>query len=206
MQTEKISHSKFGKKGDFEDVSILNNNKIVVLRSDGSLFLFPVNEIEKQNIDSVKEFNNLLPAGEYEGLFAAEGKIFVLCKNCAGDKGKSEVSVQSLEMQQNDSLKFINSFKIDISMTQSKEGKQNKFHPSGISKNPVTNDWFIISSTNKLLLVLDEQWKVKQYFPLDPSIFKQPEGITFNSKGDLYISNEGIDGAANILEFPYNQQ
>ena len=77
---ENFSASKFSKKGDYEDVAILNNKELVVLRSDGSLFLFPVDQVGKENIDSVEEYNNILPAGEYEGLAAADGKLFALCK------------------------------------------------------------------------------------------------------------------------------
>ena len=54
-----------------------------------------------------------------------------------------------------------------------------------------------------MLLQLDEKWKLKAFFQLQPSVFNQPEGLAFNSKGDLYISNEGGEGAANILIFRY---
>jgi len=56
-----------------------------------------------------------------------------------------------------------------------------------------------------LLLVLDEQWKIKESFPLNPSLFKQPEGMAFNARGDLYISNEGGEGTANVLVFKYHR-
>lgn len=205
--SDKVSHSKFGKKGDYEDVTILNNNLVTVLRSDGSLFTFSVNEIGKEKIDSVKVYENILPEGEYEGLFADSTKLIALCKNCPDDKQKKEVSVYTLQQANGDSLTIANTFKIDISIIQSKdENGKEKFHPSGIAKNPVTHEWYIISSVNKILLVLDEQWKAKDYYPLDPSLFKQPEGITFNSKGDLYISNEGGDGDANILLFRYQKK
>ena len=205
--SDKLSHSKFGKKGDYEDVTILNDNLVTVLRSDGSLFTFSVNEIGKEKIDSVKEYENILPEGEYEGLFADSTNLIALCKNCPDDKQKKEVSVYTLQHVHGDSLTITNTFKVDISIIQPKdENGKEKFHPSGIAKNPVTHEWYIISSVNKLLLILDEQWKAKDYYPLDPSLFKQPEGITFNSKGDLYISNEGGEGDANILLFRFQKQ
>ena len=207
LGSDQLSHSKFAKKGDFEDVTIFNNTTVAVLKSDGSLYLFPVNEIGKEKIDSVKEYESILPEGEYEGLYADSTKIMALCKNCTGDKQKKEVSVYTLQQGPGDSLKITNTFKVDITMIQpADESGKEKFHPSGIAKNPVTHQWYIISSVNKLLLILDEQWKVKEYYPLDPSLFKQPEGITFNSKGDLYISNEGGTGDANILLFKYQKQ
>ena len=204
---DKLSHSKFGKKGDYEDVTILNNKTVAVLKSNGSLYLFSINEIGKEKIDSVKEYEKILPEGEYEGLTADSAKLFALCKNCPGDKEKKEVSVYTLQQARGDSLPITNTFKVDITLIQpTDESSKEKFHPSGIAKNPITHEWYIISSVNKLLLILDEQWKAKEYYPLDPSLFKQPEGITFNSKGDLYISNEGGDGDANILIFRYKKK
>ncbi len=200
-----ISKLKFGKKGDYEDVTVLDNNSFIVLRSDGSLFKFPVSAIGTEKADSVQEYKNILPAGEYEGLAAADDKLFALCKNCPGDKGKKEVSVYTVQQDSSTALSVSNSFKIDISMVQTK-GEREKFNPSGIAKHPLTKEWFIISSVNKLLVVLDEQWKVKEYFSIDPSLFNQPEGITFNNNGDLYISNEGAAGAATILLFRYHKQ
>ena len=205
--SDQLSHSKFGKKGDYEDVTILNNSLVTVLRSDGSLFTFSVNEIGKEKIDSVRVYENILPEGEYEGLFADSSKLIALCKNCPADKQKKEVSVYTLQQANGDSLTIANTFKVDISIIQPKdENGKEKFHPSGIAKNPITHEWYIISSVNKILLVLDDQWKAKDYYPLDPSLFKQPEGIAFNSKGDLFISNEGGDGDANILLFRYQKQ
>lgn len=203
FSNNQINKSKFGKKGDYEDVTILDNKTFVVLRSDGSLFLFPVSAIGHGKIDSVRIYENFLPEGEYEGLTAADGKLYALCKNCMADNEKKEVSVFTINHLGEDSLSIAGSFKIDITMIQSKETGKAKFHPSCIAKNPLTKDWYIISSVNKMLLVLDEQWKVKEFVSLDPSLFKQPEGLTFNQKGDMYISNEGGEGVANILVFRY---
>ena len=209
LGSEYLSHSKFAKKGDFEDVAVLNSTTVSVLRSDGSLFLFPVSEIGKPKIDSVHEYNSILPAGEYEGLSADGENLFALCKNCMADNEKTEVSVYTLQGDSAGILTVAGSQKIDLSGINPEDIKgkgKGKFHPSCLAKNPVTHEWFIVSSVNKLLVVLDELWKVKEVYPLNPSLFKQPEGITFNDKGDLYISNEGGDGVANILLFRYQKQ
>jgi uncharacterized protein YjiK len=208
LGNEKLSHSKFARKGDFEDVAVLNNATVSVLRSDGSLFLFPVSEIGKPKIDSVHEYDNILPEGEYEGLSADGKKLFGLCKNCMADNEKTEVSVYTLQVDSAGILTVGGLQKIDLSKIDPEEIKgkgKGKFHPSCLAKNPVTHEWFIVSSVNKLLVVLDEQWKVKEVYPLNPSLFKQPEGIAFNDKGDLFISNEGGEGDATILLFKYQK-
>jgi uncharacterized protein YjiK len=68
----------------------------------------------------------------------------------------------------------------------------------------LTREWYIISSVNKVLLVLNDQWKVKASYALDPVLFKQPEGLAFDRRGNMYISNEGGKGGdANVLLFAY---
>lgn len=207
LSSKKLEHNKFGKKGDYEDVTIINNKEVAVLKSNGSIYLFPVEMIGKERIDSVEEYNAILPEGEYEGLFADKDTLFTLCKHCPVDKPSKEVTVYTLVKTLGAPLSVSNSFTINVSKIQSQKGAEKiKFHPSGLAKNPITNEWYIISSVNKLLLVLDEQWKMKGVYPLDPALFNQPEGIAFNSKGDLYISNEGGEGTATILLFRYQNQ
>ena len=204
LSSKKLSHIKFSKKGDYEDVTILNNKTFAVLKSDGSVVMFGAEKIGSEKIDSIEQFNQILPDGEYEGLFADSTTLFALCKNCAVDKGKKQVSVYTLQKGLSNPLTVSGTLAIDVSMLAIATDKGKiKFHPSCLAKHPLTHQWYIVSSVNKLLLVLDEQWKVKEYYSLNPTIFKQPEGIAFNSKGDMYISNEGGDGQANILLFKY---
>ena len=204
LATGKISNIKFGKKGDYEDLAVLNNKYFVVLRSDGSLFTFPVSETAKEISDSVQEYKHILPEGEYEGLAAYDGKLLALCKSCPVDKGTKALSAYVIQPDASGALSVSSSFSIDISMIK-KKGEKDKFNPSCIAKNPVTNQWYIISSVNKLLLVLDEKFIVKESFPLDPSLFNQPEGLAFDTNGDMYISNEGGTGTADILLFRYQK-
>jgi uncharacterized protein YjiK len=56
-----------------------------------------------------------------------------------------------------------------------------------------------------LLVITDENWKVKDAFTLNGNTFYQPEGIAFDSRGNLYISNEGDElSNGNILRFQRN--
>jgi uncharacterized protein YjiK len=82
-----------------------------------------------------------------------------------------------------------------------------KFKPSAAAINPVTDELFIISSVNKLLVIADRKGNPKQTYPINAGLFKQPEGITFTPEGDLIISNESADrGVANLLFFKYNKK
>jgi len=208
----KFAYKKFGKRGDYEDVTIVDNKEFVVLRSDGSLFVFPLSLVQDGNMDKVEKYENILPAGEYEGLFGDDnGGLIALCKNCPDDDQRDEVSGYVLERGRRNapgttnSLAITSHFKVDVSMVKLTSMKRKvKFHPSCLARHPLTREWYIISAVNKILLVLDDHWKVKASYPLDPSLFKQPEGLAFDRKGNMYISNEGGQGNANVLLFRYN--
>lgn len=196
---------KFGSHGDYEDVTILGDAEFVVLRSDGSLFVFPVSSVGS-NIKMVQSYVHILPKGEYEGLFGdAGGRLIALCKNCPDDDQREEVSGYVLQYRAGGHrLAIVDHFKVRVPAEKLHSiHTKIKFHPSCLARNPRTGEWYIISSVNKVLIVLDDQWAVKGMYDLDPVLFKQPEGLAFDKQGNMYISNEGVQGNANVLLFPY---
>jgi hypothetical protein len=199
------THVKFGKQADYEDVAICNET-VIILRSNGTLLSFPFAEAMKQETDSVKEWKDMIPKGEYEGMYAdnADNKVYVLCKNCKADKPSESVSGYIFQLT-GDSLATTSEFKIDVTQIEAlSTDKKIDFRPSCLAKNPATNEWYVLSSINKMLVVLDNSWKVTQVFELTPSLFKQPEGMVFDNQNNLYISNEGDDlSSANVLKFVY---
>ncbi len=202
LNNKKTYHTKFSKKGDYEDVAIINE-KVIVLRSDGSLFSFARPVFDKEKVDSVTEWNTLLAKGEYEGMYGDEAtaKLYVLCKSCVADDNYKNVSGSIFDVK--DSILFSSNFNIDVTgiLAYTKKLKSG-FRPSALAKNPITSEWFILSGSNKLLVITDANWKVKDVYPLNGNTFNQAEGIAFDKEGNLYISNEGDDGTnGNILKF-----
>lgn len=203
---KQVTTSKFGKKGDYEDIAICHN-QVVLLRSDGVLFTFPFSEVKKPEIANVKKQQGILPTGEYEGLYADEksGLLYVLCKHCADDRTTKTSSVYVLALQADGSVKQSGGFSINIKEIEKIINKKRiSFHPSALTKNTLTNEWYILSSANKMLVVADVNWKVKTVYPLDPALFHQPEGMAFDNQHNLYISNEGDKVTpGNVLKFNY---
>jgi hypothetical protein len=200
----KYEHSKFSKKGDYEDVTILAYREFIVLRSDGTIFKFPISQARSNSQDNIQVFEHILPEGEYEGIFADDdGKIYAMCKNCPDDKHKA-VTIYTLQENTAGQLAISGQFKVKVADEPlTSINKKIKFHPSALAKHPVTHDWYILSSVNKSLLVLDKDWKIKGFYPINPAFFRQPEGICFDKQGNMYISNEGAEGMANIQLFTY---
>jgi uncharacterized protein YjiK len=200
--------TRFGKKGDFEDISAANNF-IIMLRSDGVLFTFPMAELQKKETDNVKIFEDLLPDGEYEGLAFVEmsNKLYVLCKHCRSEKTNKWGGGTILQIDTAGVLTTAGNFELDIKEIDAVSHSQKiNFHPSALALNPLTKEWYILSSVNKMLVVVDQNWKVKSVYPLNPSLFVQPEGIAFDRHQNLYISNErGLSSAATVLLFAYNK-
>ena len=200
-----IKNSRFNKKGDYEDVSI-SNGKVYLLRSEGAIFSVSLDALRSAEASGVKEFTGLIPKAEYEGMFAnpATGKIFILCKTCKADNPSKSVTGYILTMSDT-ALQMESEFQLNTKeISALLGGGKVVFRPSALALNSVTNEWYILSSVNKLLVITDEQWKVKQALKLDPVLFSQPEGIAFDNKQSLYISNErGQAESATVLKFLY---
>lgn len=204
--TKEDKPTKFGKKGDYEDMAIVQN-KVIVLKSDGDFFVFPLTDMAKEETTNVKLTENIIPKGEYEGLYANEqGEVFVLCKKCDQDK-KKQATIYTLTLLADGSLKNKGTLTVDASeLDKLSKKKKGSFHPSGLSRHPLTKDWYIISSVNKALLIYDSNWKIKSVHHLNSNEFNQPEGIAFDTAGNLYISNEGSETTlGNILKFAYKK-
>lgn len=190
--------AKFAKSGDFEDIARVKK-KFFILRSDGTLFKYHYKK-EKTAKQETKLPNKL----DYEGLCYWEEKEALLIVPKEAQKKHHNIFFYDI-----DAKKVIEENTIELKhksikkLLKKKYGEKEdiQFKPSGIAIHPITKHLYIIASVGKLLLVCDEKGIPVDIYHLDPEIFNQPEGITFNEKGDLYISNEANTKKANILVF-----
>ena len=189
---------KFAKSGDFEDIAKVKK-KFYVLRSDGALFKY---HYKKEK--TAKQETKLPSHLDYEGLCYWEEKKALLIVPKEAQKKHHNIFFYDI-----DAKKIIEENTIELrhksikKLLKKKYGVKDgiQFKPSGIAIHPITKHLYIIASVGKLLLVCDEKGIPVDIHQLDPEIFNQPEGITFNEKGDLYISNEANTKEANILIF-----
>lgn len=203
----KAQHTKFGKNGDYEDITICDNN-IIILRSDGSLYVFSLSEIGKPDAANVKEYKNILPPGEYEGLFCDNKtkQLYALCKICRDADASKTAKGYIFSLGANAAPILDTDFNIAVDeIATMAKGKKMHFQPSALALHPVSNEWYILSSVNKLLVIADGNWKVKEVHHLNPSVYAQPEGIAFDKNATLYISNEGNKVSnGNVLKMQYD--
>ena len=201
---------RFAADGDYEDIARIDS-QFFVLRSDGVIYSFPLAGLRARDQNSVQVWKDLLPKGEYEGLFGdpKTGLLWVLCKDCSGSKG--DIWLQALRWSGQD-LQYSNqSIRLPAdairTLLAGKSWKGKTLQPSALARHPLTGHWFILSHVNKLLIEADEKGAALNAWPLSPSRFRQPEGICFAPNGDLYISNEGDEvSSGNILLFSYQLQ
>ncbi|MBA2249915.1 MAG: SdiA-regulated domain-containing protein [Chitinophagaceae bacterium] len=189
---------RFDKKHDFEDV-VLHDSIFYVLISNGDI------ETLRFSNDTVhtnkKIFENAdKKTNEFETLYFDDkyNQLVMLCKDCEDDKKKI---VTAWGFNPDSAVYTPSLFSIDVKPVAEKT-KEEKLHlkPSAAAVNPVNGDVYILASVNKLLLISDRSGKVKEVFELDPSVYKQPEGITFTPTGDMIISNESHEeGNATLL-------
>lgn len=197
-----IMHWEFSKGADFEDLVLLDSI-FYVLESSGNILRLSFNA---QNSIAVQEYTFDKGTGkdEFEILYYDPGrkKLILICKDCDLDK-KHSLSTFAFDPttgQYEDSPFTINVQEIAHSLGDDKM----KFKPSAASINPKNGLLYIISSINKLLVVMDSDGKLVKAYRIDPVVFKQPEGISFSPTGGMLISNESADvGVADILFYPY---
>ena len=197
----------FGAAGDYEGLAVVDKT-IWVLRADGKLF-------EVSNLDAakstVKEYSTPLTIKQdSEGLCYDKKNNRLLIAIKGVEPGTEDYKgIYAFDLASKTMAKQP-AFKIDLldkvfGNNGSGKKKKGSINPSGIVIHPVNGDIYIIDGRNPQLLVIDASGKIKKLYQLSSKDFSQPEGIAFNSTGDLFIANEGANQPGNILQVKIDQ-
>lgn len=209
LQSKNIEEKiQFAGKGDFEGLAKVQNTWYV-LRSDG--FLYEV-QPQKGKEPVVKTYD--LP-------YDVENNTESLCYDSANNrlligvkekdlrekdkKGIYGFDLKSGKMSSNAVLYIGSSVNADDAEGKDKgdkdsddkdKGKKKKkdkseIKPSGIALHPKSGDLYILDGPSSRMFIADAKGNIKSSVQLDKKTFSQPEGLCFNSNGDLYISSEG---------------
>jgi len=193
---------KFSNEGDYEDLALVDQ-VFYVLQSNGNITSFTFD-----SSNTVLKASQAFPlqGNEFEILYynPHQFKLVMMCKDCEEDKKRALTTFYYNLLTKS----FDDSSSVDVKSIAGMIGeKKLKFKPSAAAIHPVTDELFIISAINRLLVIADRNGHPKEVYRIDARLFKQPEGITFTSEGDLIISNEAADrGVANLLFFKYSKK
>lgn len=214
----------FWEDGDYEGIEIVGNDAYAV-KSSGSIFVVRNHLSEDRKTEKIKSFLNKENDVEGLGYDPKANRLLLGCKGKGidGEGAALKKAIYALDLA---SLE-INSKPVYVLSVQavqhylehydwdaegrerlmelfSPETKEMKFSPSGIAVHPLTGDIYITSATGKMLLVLSREGEILFLEKLKKNLHAQPEGISFDAGGTLYISNEGKDGApGKIYGFKY---
>lgn len=187
----------FAGKADYEDIATIGNTYFV-LESNGDL-----HEVSGPGNDIVYKSEGIKKT-EFESLYydkKANKLVLITKDHKLSDQAIFAYSFDlatktfSSEPYYKISLREVH-FRLKNSSTLCK--------PSAAAIHPVLNKLFIVASIGSSILKCSLDGTVESAYQLNPVQFPQPEGITFAPNGDMYISNEGVNGKGTILKFPYS--
>ena len=204
----------FGKNADYEGIELVGNS-VFVSKSNGDIYKFTYDP-GKDEVESEVIKTPLKSRNDVEGLAfdKMNNRLLIACKgkgdvNDNGAKGKS---IYAMDLTtSNFNVNPLYGFKKkDISaiiQTKYPDMKlSDNVDPSGIAVHPISGKIYILAHSGKALVILNTEGAIEEFYPLNPSLFQQPEGICFNSNGDMFISNEvGMD-RPNLLKFSYQNE
>ena len=189
-------------KGDYEDIAMVGPD-IYVLRSDGAIFKIGIDSSGKRNSTDLGKIG-LSDKNDFEAFYydAEKKALIMICKNCDSDDKK----IVSAFAYYPDSIGFVTKpvYQIDAAKIKALSPREtSKFQPSAARIHPVLKKIFIISSASNQLVITDSNGEVEGVYMLANKLFPQPEGLTFKSNGEMWISNEGVASRATLVKFIY---
>lgn len=205
-----VQRPRFAKNGDYEDVAVTQDGQIYVVKSNGSLYSFRLSKEKK--IKSTEINTPLSIKNDVEGICydPTRNRLLLTCKQKAGikDKEKDGKAIYAFDLKSQKLLTepayLINLDELEDFLTKNAlhhPDKKMTFKPSAIGIHPEDHRLYLLASEGNLLLVLNEDGTFYEVLPLNPRIFKQPEGICFAEDGTMYISSEGRESNGYLLRF-----
>jgi len=212
----------FGKDGDYEGIAV-SGSTTYITKSNGTIY--EVKNTGKKNQETSTHKTALKGRNDVEGLCyqPATNSLLVACKGIPtmGETTEEAAMRKSIyrfdlstkklierpvyQIQLSDVQKFLNSAAYHPNMKKLRsyleDSNRFKFSPSGIAIHPKTGHLYILSSSKKMLLLLNTKGEIIYLAKLDKKIHRQPEGIAFSADGTLYIANEGKGGHGKIFVY-----
>jgi hypothetical protein len=193
----------FAENGDYEDLAA-DGNTLYVMRTDGILFKLTDINTTKPVVTKIR--TGIISAMDPEGLALDKQnqRLLIALKGISGilDEPEGTRAIYSFSLA---SDSFIKNplFLVKRKQLQEKVGRGVEFQPSAIAIHPLSGQYYLVATAGKSLVITTPRGAITAVQSISQPHFVQPEGMFFAPNGDLYISNEGRDGKATILQFKY---
>ena len=214
----------FQNSGDFEGIEFVKDT-LWATTSKGKLFkvwnlsktpfdvqIFKIESLKNANIEGLgyDKLNHrlLLSAKGDKNDGASERTVWAFDLHNQTPSVKKDFDIQLIDFQAFLKTKTDNSYaKLTKDYVESPSQKGFEFGPSGIAVHPINGHIYLVSATNRTLVVLSAEGKILDMTKLDKTLLPQPEGLCFDAEGMMYISNEAKDNlTASLLVFKMQQK
>ena len=201
---KRFSLGKKPLKGDFEDITFVSN-RFFMVRSDGVLFEFAEGGAEK-SVEYRQINTGLTSRNNIEGLCfdPATNSLLLVCKDNPGGGYRDVKAVWSFSLEKMTLKKRPRFLLPEKKLAESSRG--NKFHPSGIARNPSTGTFYIIAGAGEAIIEVSADGEILGQVTFPKGVHKQAEGITFLPDGSLLISDEGKGDQGKIARYRQQKQ
>jgi uncharacterized protein YjiK len=184
-----VKKFSIGLEDDFEGLAIAGT-KFFLVNSSGVIYEFREGEPD-ETVKYVTYPTSLSASYDVEGLCydPHTASLLLACKGYAGLRNTGFKAVYSFSLGTHHLAKEPR-FLLSINELEQRLGGK-PFRPSGIEYNHTTQSFFILDSELRSIAVVSPNGTLLDAVRLDRSSHPQPEGIAFDHKGNLIISDEG---------------
>lgn len=198
-----VKQIKFAGSGDFEGLAI-NGRTAYVQTAEGKIFR--INDFQGEATVDIFE-TQFSSKNDIESLFfdPAENRLLLMPKD-RGLKGETKgiysIDVNTMKMKREPLFKLT----FEEKMFDDLKGKEKNrsYYPAEIARDPKTGNYLVLEAKKPHLLIVNAKGTPEELHRLDPNVFPQPEGLTFDDSGNLYISNEGNPGTIHRVSIKRN--
>lgn len=194
-QEQIVNEIEFGPRGDYESIRIIDSTAYV-MQSNGSLYKISNFESKNRNITTFKtefsSFNDMESFDYNPGI----SEFLTVPKENNLSENRQDFIIYRLDPEtfklKKDVFTSI-SYEDPIFKIKERWFMEDGFLASELSVHPLTNEIYMLDSRIPKLLILHPDGKPKALHMLNPEDFQQPEGLSFDQHGRMYISNEESD-------------
>ncbi|WP_034925464.1 SdiA-regulated domain-containing protein [Gillisia sp. CAL575] len=200
LTTSKIEKQiVFGEDGDYEGIALVDSDAYV-LRSDG--VIFEVLNFQNDSLVINEYSTGMTKEYEWEGITwdKKRNRLLLSIKDKADKESKPIYAFNLKTKMVEEKPAYQINFNDPAFKILEQEINQQIIEPSEVAVHPFTGEIYVLEANKPKLLILNSNGTIKKLHVLREEQFGQPEGLTFDDQGNLYISNEGSGGLGNILK------